>query len=589
MEVPVGFLAKLWSFISFLPFFFLLFLLGLLKGLVIGPIVTVLISVGNSAVVIGLWPAHLIWTYYCVAKSKRLGWVLKIALLVSLPVPLILWPIVAIIGSLLGGIGYGFFAPLIATFEAIGESITCKIYHCFTDGCISTLKRSCTVVRDFTDFCFHSYFSYMDELSEEIYPDEKPIEVKLSKLPSCILVSLLAIPVDVPLITALALWKSPFMLFRGWKRLLEDLIGREGPFLETVCVPFAGLAIFLWPLAVVGSVVASFFSSFALALYSGVVVHQEDSFRMGLAYILAAVSIFDEYTNDLLDMREGSCFMRPKYRRNMISSGGLDSKKLIEQRKEKEKEGSHSLKLVSHGSRTLKQAIQQYTPMQVWGWLFKSCEVNGRILLREGFIDVKDIEECIVKGDCKKLGIKLPAWSILQCLLASAQSDSLGLLISDEVELTKSNWPKDKVFEWFLAPLLVIKEQIKTLQLGEDEEISLRKLIMCYKNERPEEWDNTGFPSTDTVRRAQLQAVIRRLQGIVGSFSRVPTFRRRFKNLVKVLYLEAIQTGLIAETDGGSSKAGNRNRHQCVKGDKKNTDDDGEQNEQSSRDGDSIV
>lgn len=37
-------------------------------GLVIGPIVTVIISVGNSAVVIGLWPAHFIWTYYCVAK-----------------------------------------------------------------------------------------------------------------------------------------------------------------------------------------------------------------------------------------------------------------------------------------------------------------------------------------------------------------------------------------------------------------------------------------------------------------------------------------------------------------------------------------
>lgn len=69
------------------------------------------------------------------------------------------------------------------------------------------------------------------------------------------------------------------------------------------------------------------------------------------------------------------------------------------------------------------------TLRQVWGWLFKSCEVNGRILLREGFIDVKDIDQCIVKGDCKKLGIKLPAWSILQCLLASAKSNSQGLLI----------------------------------------------------------------------------------------------------------------------------------------------------------------
>lgn len=80
--------------------------------------------------------------------------------------------------------------------------------------------------------------------------------------------------VDVPLITAVALVKSPYMLLRGWKRLLEDLIGREGPFLETVCVPFAGLAIILWPLAVVGAVAAAFLASFFLGLYRGVVVYQ---------------------------------------------------------------------------------------------------------------------------------------------------------------------------------------------------------------------------------------------------------------------------------------------------------------------------
>lgn len=67
--------------------------------------------------------------------------------------------------------------------------------------------------------------------------------------------------------------------------------------------------------------------------------------------------------------------------------------------------------------------------IQVWDWLFKSCEVNGRILLRDELINLKDIEECIVKGNCKKLGIKLPAWSILQCLLISAKSNSPGLVI----------------------------------------------------------------------------------------------------------------------------------------------------------------
>lgn len=109
---------------------------------------------------------------------------------------------------------------------------------------------------------------------------------RLLKLPKCLLVTMLAVPVDVVIITAVALWKSPYMLFRGWKRLLEDLIGREGPFLETVCVPFAGLAIILWPLAVVGAVIGAFFSSFFLGLYSGVIVHQvyQNFFRTLINY-----------------------------------------------------------------------------------------------------------------------------------------------------------------------------------------------------------------------------------------------------------------------------------------------------------------
>lgn len=79
---------------------------------------------------------------------------------------------------------------------------------------------------------------------------------------------------DMALIISIAIWKSPYMLFKGWKRLLEDLIGIKGPFLETECVPFAGLAIILWPLAVVVAVLAATIFSLFLALYSGVVVHQ---------------------------------------------------------------------------------------------------------------------------------------------------------------------------------------------------------------------------------------------------------------------------------------------------------------------------
>ena len=56
--------------------------------------------------------------------------------------------------------------------------------------------------------------------------------------------------------------------------------------------------------------------------------------------------------------------------------------------------------------------------------------------------------------------------------------------------------------------------------------------------------------------RMRTKCFFYRLQGIVGSMSRMPTFRRKFKNLVKVLYLEALQAGIIATTppEGGGLK-----------------------------------
>uniref|UniRef100_A0A0E0PWQ5 Steroid nuclear receptor ligand-binding n=2 Tax=Oryza TaxID=4527 RepID=A0A0E0PWQ5_ORYRU len=548
MQVPVGFLSKLWSFVSFLPFFLLLLLLGSIKAVLIGPIAAAIIFLGNSAVIIGLWPAHFIWTYYCVLKAERIGLVLKILAAILLPLPLLLLPVLAISGSLLGGIGYGVFIPLMATFEAVGEGVADKLTHCFLDGTVSTTAGACTVVRDATDFCFHSYFSLMDELIRKLGDNETPLDIKLSYLPHSMLAVLIAVPFDVFMISGVALWKSPCMLLKGWQRLCEDLVGREGPFLETVCVPFAGLSIILWPLAVIGAVVASFLSSFFFGMRAGLIAYQEASLQMGLAYMVSAVALFDEYTNDMLYLREGSCFPRPKYRKTdrMNNETGQNNEVRNATSPLGEKKHHHKTMKALQRSKTFMEAIQRLRPIQIWDWLFRSCELNGRILLGEGLISAEDMEECIIKGKCKKLSIKLPAWCILQCLIRSAKHDSH----ADDVEVTNFNWPKDKVFDWMLGPLLVIKEQMKQLELTEDEELCLRRLIMTNNNDKPSDWDDCGFPSSDNIRRARLQAIIRRLQGIVVNLSWVPSFRRRFIDLVKALYLEAVEAGAI---DGSRS------------------------------------
>lgn len=100
------------------------------------------------------------------------------------------------------------------------------------------------------------------------------IYYRLLYIPLALVAVALGLLVDIPTITVIAACKFPYMLLKGWRRLFHDCIGREGPFLETICVPFAGLAILLWPMAVVGAFIGSMLASILLGAYSGIVVYQ---------------------------------------------------------------------------------------------------------------------------------------------------------------------------------------------------------------------------------------------------------------------------------------------------------------------------
>ena len=97
---------------------------------------------------------------------------------------------------------------------------------------------------------------------------------RVLQIPGCILAAFIGILVDVPVISVITLYKSPVLLLKGWYRLVQDLIGREGPFLETMCVPFAGLWILLWPFAVVLAIIVGIISSFGYGCYAAVVAYQ---------------------------------------------------------------------------------------------------------------------------------------------------------------------------------------------------------------------------------------------------------------------------------------------------------------------------
>ncbi|XP_076903774.1 putative membrane protein At3g27390 [Bidens hawaiensis] len=547
MEPPQGFLLHLWTFICFLPYFIGLLLVGVLKGAIVAPIVCVIMTVGNSAIVLGLWPPHAVWTYFCILSAKRLGPVMKLVMCILVVLPLVLWPVCVVVGSIIGGLAYGFLGPVFGTVKAVGEGKNDKFRHCVTDGIWDTIKWSMTFVRDLMDVCLYSYFSMTDDLRKQDPPGGR-IEIRVVYVPVAIIVGLLGFAIDFPVITVIAALKSPVMLLKGWHRLFHDCIGREGPFLETICVPFAGLAILLWPFAVAGALLGSMLAGIILGFYAAVVAYQESSFYFGICYILAALSIYDEYSNDILDMPEGSCFLRPKYRSNAGRQSGSTTPSVSR---------PASFKNPPSPSSSFTAPMVELKPLVLLDSLFQECRRQGEFMVLEGLITVKEIDDAKSgKASGRVISIGLPAYCLFQTLLRSANANSAGILLEDNVtEINTTNRPKDGFYDWFLNPLLVIKDQIKALNLTESEAEYLGKLVLLSGDAEKLKNSNIGPPPESEIRRAELDALTRRLQGITKSISRYPTYRRRFESSIKAILEELDRR----ETNGRQSLSGSEN------------------------------
>ncbi|WJX89666.1 hypothetical protein P8452_71643 [Trifolium repens] len=527
--------------------FFSALFIGALKGFIVGPIAALILIIGNVGVILVLLPAHVVWTVYTILKTQIVDTALKVSILIALPALFGLWLGLGIAGSVLVGIGYGFFTPCVSTFEAFRhDNESKKFMHCIVDGTLGTIKGSCTVVRDFADICYHSYPSYLKERRECSDPCKT---LRLIHVPGCVIVGIVGIIVEVPLFTAIAIVKSPYLLFKGWYRLLHDLISREGPFLETVCVPIAGLTIFVWPLVVIASILLAILSSIFVGLYASIIVYQERSFRRGLAYIMAMVAEFDEYTNDWLYLREGTFFPKPQYRKKLISQSSESSTRgnisVSGSRRNTTMEPPSMFIPNLAPSRSVRETIQEVKMVQIWGNMMRYCEIRGKELLDANVLTTADLYEWLRGKNVNEaaiVGVGLPCYSLLQTLLFSIKANSNGVLLLEDLEITHFNRPKDKLLDWFFNPVMVLKEQIRVIKLVEGEVRYLEKVVLFgVHKQRFEAWDNGALLIPDGLRAAQIEGISRRMIGMIRGVTKLPTYRRKFRHVVKALLTHSLE------------------------------------------------
>ncbi|KAH9607389.1 hypothetical protein KSS87_013363 [Heliosperma pusillum] len=461
-------------------------------------------------------------------RTKKFGPFMKCLLIILVPVEVALWTAIGLAVSAVMGFLYGHVCPFLDSFKSIsirGIPFGMKLLRALTDGTWNRVWSACTIVRDFADFSFHSYFSVMDELLLDNGDDR--VELKVIMLPGCLISAIVGLVVDVVMITIITIYKSPILLIKGWQRLIQDLIGREGPFLESICVPFAGICILLWPLAVLTAVVLGILSSLGFGCYSAVVAYQENSTKRGFFYVIASISIYDEYTNDLLYLQEGSCFPRPKYRGQLET----DREQLPVQELKQQPEIVGPL-LTDSASTTLQAIV-------IWDSFFKAYEEIGVKLFQSRAIGLQDIESWKDSHN-KIVSTGIPAYAFLECFLRSIKIGSPGFVLRNDVEITSVNRPEGRLLDWLYEPMSVMTAQIKHMDLTESEERYLyAHCLYAGDMEKIEGWRNGGIPPSDVIRRAQLEGISRRLQGLCLTLSRMPTSRRRFFEVVKKIEQEA--------------------------------------------------
>lgn len=144
----------------------------------------------------------------------------------------------------------------------------------------------------------------------------------------------------------------------------------------------------------------------------------------------------------------------------------------------------------------------------------RSCELRGKELLDANVITSIDLNEWLKAKNSNEAGIisvGLPCYSLLQTLLYSIKANSGGVLLLDDFEVNYFNRPKDKLLDWFFNPIMVLKEQIKVIKLGEGEVRFLERVVLFGSNtQRMEAWENGSIIPQDALRAAQIQGISRR-------------------------------------------------------------------------------
>ncbi|XP_024515202.1 uncharacterized membrane protein At3g27390-like [Selaginella moellendorffii] len=302
-----------------------------------------------------------------------------------------------------------------------------------------------------------------------------------ARLVGCAGVAVVGLVVDVPAVCGIAVAKAPVFLWKGWKQEvinMEECV-EDGVCSRPICLPVTGAMLALWPARVAASLGSALLYSLAKGFNGAVVAYREKSIRCGLKHVIAAIAEYDELSNDMIHLRQGTCLPKPAYRKNHRHRHRRDQEPADDLVHEREQQ-----------KRGLGVSFHVIREMDL-GELFEFMSSGyGPRLIEQGLLASTD-----------KLTVESAALTILSYLLTSTKQEERG-------------------HDHYYDSLETLQRQILEAELDATEEQYLYDMVLRRQG---------GFRELDPIRGAMLQAFGRRIRGISAFLSRNPEFRKQYE------------------------------------------------------------
>jgi len=274
-------------------------MVGLLKGLLICIPCAFIPTIACFLMALVLLPHDVVLSFYTLAATPRLGCTIKFFALLLLPVPLLLWPFMVLLGVLLGAFCYALGGPVVLTFSSKEESVCVAGVAEVVKVCVVEFPKA------FWDFNYNSYFAYLLDFRAPLKQDEKPFDIPIYWIPFGLLLVFLGELVSLPSALVIGIIKFFPGLFRCYLEIVKLWWDADSA-IKVLSFPLWVLSLLLMPFGAVIILILFLLYSIYVGITPAIEAWNEGSLA-GFATIIQNVFDMDQITNMLIFDWDESC------------------------------------------------------------------------------------------------------------------------------------------------------------------------------------------------------------------------------------------------------------------------------------------